>query len=98
MLTRYGRMAVEHWKEARPIMLKYLEATQSLEKAAHFAQEMAKQEKVSRMMRGLAPELAEESALMKFILLPPECVEPELTLDQCPFVPMDYITSPIPHS
>lgn len=86
-LTRYGRMAKNHWEKYRPRMVEQLKKDGVYHDALLNAQEQAGKlvaEQVSRL--GNDVDSAREMALRLYVLLPSEEEQPVLEVDRMPFL------------
>ena len=71
-LTRFGWMAMSHWKEFLPQMFKSLKAEGILIQSAYEAQERTTDLVVHLHDKGMQMHEAQELALAEWILLPAE--------------------------
>ena len=65
-------MALDHWKEWRPKMVKEMRKDGTLNEAAQKASKRAAEQVANLMAHGLQEHEAEEYVLPETILLPPE--------------------------
>lgn len=69
---QYTKLALDHWKEWRPKMVKEMRADGTLNEAAQKASKRAAEQVANLMAKGLQKHEAEEYVLPETILLPPE--------------------------
>ena len=69
---QYTKMALDHWKEWRPKMVKEMRKNGTLNEEAQKASKRAADQVASLMAKGYQKHEAEEMVLPETILLPPE--------------------------
>jgi hypothetical protein len=69
---QYTTMALNHWKQWRPNMVKELRAEGSLNEEVQKASRLASEQIANLMQKGFQKHEAEEMVLPETILLPPE--------------------------